>query len=130
MIVIKTFPTIDLAYLSAAKLKSCGIYVEVRDEGVANIMWTYASVIGGVKIAVRAEDAESALSILSEAPQESGILECPHCRSTAIKVRPLSPAGAWLILTGIPVPLGAAKGGLRKLREKSQPVGSPKLGLG
>jgi hypothetical protein len=105
MKIIAAYPTIEQAYLAAARLGSAGIRADIRDEAIATLNWLYSSAIGGVKLAVGEADVADAEEILREPAQEEGILVCPHCGSRDVTVRTLSAAGGVLIVLNIPLPL-------------------------
>lgn len=105
MKIIAAFPTVELAYLAAARLESAGIGVEIRDEEIATINWLYSPALGGVKLEVDEADATEAEAILREPASEEGILVCPHCGSREVAVRTLSAAGGVLLVLGVPLPL-------------------------
>lgn len=107
MRVLAAYPTADAAYFVASRLESAGIEVEVRDESIVSLNWMYALAVGGVKLAVREEDYDDAVAILSEPEIEPGLLVCPYCGSAEVVVRPLSPAGGVLLATGVPTPFPA-----------------------
>ena len=104
MRVLAAYPTADAAYMVASRLESAGIEVEVRDESIVSLNWMYALAVGGVKLAVREEDYDDAVAILSEPEIEPGLLVCPYCGSAEVVVRPLSLAGGVLLATGVPAP--------------------------
>ncbi|HLP08593.1 MAG TPA: DUF2007 domain-containing protein [Opitutaceae bacterium] len=105
MEIIASFPVLELATLAAARLRSAGIEVELRDEATVATYWFYSPVIGGVKLAVAETDVADALAILREPPIEEGLLVCPHCGSRDVAVRVLGPAGAAMLIVGVPLPL-------------------------
>lgn len=105
MEIIAAFPVLELATLAAARLQSAGIEVELRDEATVATYWFYSPVIGGVKLAVAEADVADALAILREPPVEEGLLVCPHCGSRDVEVRVLGPAGAAMLIVGVPLPL-------------------------
>lgn len=105
MKVIAAFPTLELAHLARSRLESAGLEVEVRDESTISLYWLYSAALGGVRLAVREEEVHAAQEILREPPSDEGILVCPHCGSRDVSVRLLSPAGAFLTLISLPIPL-------------------------
>ncbi len=105
MKIIAAFPTVELAYLAAARLESVGIGVEIRDEAITTLTWLYSPALGGVKIAVAEADVADAEAILREPASEEGILVCPHCGSREVAVRTLSAAGGVLLVLNVPLPL-------------------------
>jgi len=103
--VIASYPTVDLAFLTAARLQSAGIAAEVRDDMTVSAYWWYGLALGGVRVAVPDDELEDALAILRMPVVEPGIIRCPHCGSDDVGVRPLSSMGALCVLLCLPLPL-------------------------
>jgi ribosomal protein S27AE len=102
------------AHLSRALLESEGIDAWVLDATQIGVQWHVAGALGGVKVGVRAEDAERARTLLAR--DHSGALaeidelslpaadeeRCPRCGSSATKssrttARP--GVGSWIRMT-------------------------------
>lgn len=113
MVVVASFPTVDLANLYAARLRSAGILCELRNENTVTMNWTYALAVGGVKVAVPEDEVDDALALLDLEPSEAGLLVCPACGSGDVVVRPLSPAGGVVFMTAVPLPLAMQKADCR-----------------
>lgn len=103
--VIAAYPTVDLAFLTAARLQSAGIAAEVRDDMTVSAYWLYGHALGGVRVAVPDEELDDALAILHMPVVEPGIIQCPHCGSRDVGVRPLSAMGALCLIFCLPLPL-------------------------
>lgn len=113
MVVVAAFPTVDQANLLAARLRSAGVACELRDDATLGLNWAYTLALGGVKVTVADADEADALAILGEAPVGEGLLVCPACGSGDVVVRALSPAGAVLLATAVPLPLAMQKADCR-----------------
>jgi hypothetical protein len=102
------------AHLARALLESEGIDAWVLDATQIGVQWHVAGAIGGIKVGVRAEDAERARTLLAR-DHSSALAEidetalpasdeerCPRCgssatRSTRTTERP--GVGSWLAMT-------------------------------
>jgi hypothetical protein len=69
-VVIATFGGLDEAHLLAARLRSAGIEVGLRDETPLGLNLGYSLAIGGVKVVVAEADVEDALAILHDPSSE------------------------------------------------------------
>lgn len=69
---VTIFTTFDAweAHLARHTLERAGIEAFVADEHVVGVNWLYANALGGVKLRVRARDAEEAIRILEELRRE------------------------------------------------------------
>ena len=117
IVIVDRFRDLLEAELAKGKLQSAGIDCLVADENLVRMDWFYSNAIGGLRLMVRAEDVDSARTILDE-PIPEEIFEpdsevsyaqphCPKCDSLDVNFetlnRPLSYALMWL---GCPVPIG------------------------
>ncbi len=59
------------AQVARSILRSAGIESVLLDENVIRINWLWSNAVGGIKLLVRNEDAETARSILKAAPEKS-----------------------------------------------------------
>jgi hypothetical protein len=66
MTTIATFTSPEEAHLFRSFLESRGIEGFVFDENVVQLFWHYSNAIGGVRLAVAAEDAEEARTVYHE----------------------------------------------------------------
>jgi hypothetical protein len=89
-VMIGRYQDLPEALLSKSLLESAGIEAFLADENLIRIDWFYSNLLGGIKLLVRAEDAETAKKILAlETPEKfdvDGIGEyqqprCPRCES-------------------------------------------------
>ena len=114
MITIKTFINPVEANIIKGRLESEGIPTLLLDENTVNTYWLYAQAIGGIRLQVKEEDVEHALSILKEDnakmylmddDEDENICLCPNCYSSNIGVNKYSKSAfgfSWL-LVGFPL---------------------------
>jgi hypothetical protein len=106
----------DLPEVLVAKtsLESTGIECFLADENIVRIDWFWSNMLGGVKLHVKAEDADAALDILGQPVPEGFEVEgvgqferplCPNCNSVDIHFDELRPIGFVGAYFGIPIPL-------------------------
>ena len=113
---IASYRDIPLAELAKAKLESENIYCFLANKNHIGRNWLYSFALGGVKVQVRAEDAEGAIQILNEDNSddlkdiESSLPSvekqdmCENCGSTNISLINFSrKASAWSLLLGLPL---------------------------
>lgn len=89
-VMIRRYQDIPEALLSKSILESAGIESFLADENLVRIDWFYSNLVGGIKLLVRAEDAETANKLLAQETPEKfdvdGVGEyrqprCPRCQS-------------------------------------------------
>jgi hypothetical protein len=90
LVTVATFSYPAEAYLASAKLESEGIQSTVADDYIVTIYWMLSNAIGGVKLQVREEDAETAAEVLRTPVQNAGSEfdteeTCPECHSPEIQ---------------------------------------------
>lgn len=96
-------------------LDSAGIQSFLADENLVRIDWFYSNLIGGIKLLVRGEDAETAIKLLEQGTpqnfQVDGVGEyrqprCPRCRSLNVDLDELNKRIAYggMLFAGIPMP--------------------------
>jgi hypothetical protein len=73
LVTIDRFLFIADAEIARATLEAAGIDAVLTDENIVRMSWGDAQAHGGVRLQVRAEDAEEAQSILSETPILDGV---------------------------------------------------------
>lgn len=85
--IVGTYPEATSAHLARAQLDAEGIESWLVDENTAAINPLYSPVIGGVKLAVREEDAAAALSFMQgqdvseQERYQQNLYQCPMCGS-------------------------------------------------
>ena len=89
-VMIRRYQLLPEALLSKSILDSAGIESFLADENLVRIDWFYSNLVGGIKLLVRAEDAETARKLLDQETPEKfdvdGVGEykqprCPQCQS-------------------------------------------------
>ena len=87
---IRRYQNLPEALLSKSILDSAGIESFLADENLVRIDWFYSNLVGGIKLLVREEDAETASKLLAQEPPDrfdvDGVGEyqqprCPRCQS-------------------------------------------------
>jgi hypothetical protein len=70
---IRSFPDVMQAWLAQCSLESAGIDCRLIDDNMVRLDWGASIVLGGVKLQVKPEDAETALALLDQpVPEEPG----------------------------------------------------------
>src|SRR5262245_25557322 len=70
---IRSFPDVMQAWLAQTSLESAGIECCLIDDNMVRLDWGASIVLGGVKLQVKPEDAETALALLDQpVPEEPG----------------------------------------------------------
>lgn len=68
---IRSFPDVMQAWLAKSSLESAGIECRLLDDNMVRLDWGASIVLGGVKLQVKPEDAETALALLDQpVPEE------------------------------------------------------------
>jgi hypothetical protein len=89
-VMIRRYQLLPEALLSKSILDSAGIESFLADENLVRIDWFYSNLVGGIKLLVRAQDAETARKLLEQETPEKfdvdGVGEykqprCPRCQS-------------------------------------------------
>lgn len=114
-VTLRQFLDLPEALLAKSTLESAGIPAYLVDDNMVRLNWFISNILGGIKLKVRAEDADAANEILSQPIPEivdiEGIGEyeqpkCPKCQSLEVTFRelnkPLSYGSAFL---GVPIPI-------------------------
>jgi hypothetical protein len=112
---IRRFRDLPEALLAKTSLESTGIECFLTDENPVRIDWFWSNLLGGVKLHVKAEDADAALEILDQPSQEGFEVEgigrferprCPTCNSMEISFEELNkPVAFATAYFGVPIPL-------------------------
>jgi hypothetical protein len=115
LVMIRRFQGLTEALLAKGSLDSSGIESFLTDDNMVRMDWFLSNLLGGVKLLVSREDAESATAILNEPTPElldvEGVGEyqqphCPECQSLDVNFeelnREVAYTTAWI---GMPIPL-------------------------
>jgi hypothetical protein len=92
LLTVKVFDNAIEAHLWKTKLENEGILCFLFDENVVSTHPFYANAVGGIKLMIRATDAEQAKMVLLAIGDEA-IRLCPDCLS--INTHPYSPTHKW-----------------------------------
>ena len=102
------------ALLAKTSLESAAIECFLTDENIVRIDWFWSNLLGGVKLHVKAEDADAALEILDQPTLEGFEVEgvgqferprCSSCNSIDIHFEELSPVAFVSAYLLVPIPL-------------------------
>jgi Putative prokaryotic signal transducing protein len=115
LVSIRRFRDLPEALLAKGGLESAGIECFLVDDNMVRLDWFYSNLVGGVKLAVDAVDAEAAIAILDQPIPESFEVEgvgeyaqprCPVCNSLDVSCdelnRKIAYSSAYL---GVPLPI-------------------------
>jgi hypothetical protein len=112
---IRRYRDLPEALLAKTSLESTGIECFLTDENIVRIDWFWSNLLGGVKLHVKAEDADAALEILNQPSPENFEVEgigryerprCPNCDSMEISFEELNkPVAFATAYFGVPIPL-------------------------
>ena len=116
LIVVRRFRDLIEAELAQGKLESAGIDSFVADENIVRMDWFYSNAIGGLRLMVKPEDADAAVTILDEPipdqiTQEDPDLtytqpHCPKCDSLDVSFETLDrPLSYGLMYLNLPFPV-------------------------
>lgn len=77
------------ALIYKGKLESEGVEVFIRDSNIVDSNPLYSNAVGGVKLFVRAEDADKAKTILSQVSkfsidENNQFIKCPKCNAEQV----------------------------------------------
>ena len=106
LVTIRQFRDLPEALLAKGSLESAGIECFLRDDNLVRLDWFISNFVGGIKLCVRPEDAQTARDLLDEPILEGlyvqgvGLYEqprCPKCNSLDVTFQELDPA-AYLTL--------------------------------
>src|SRR6202165_4843878 len=89
-VTLRQFRDLPDALLAKGSLESAGIQAYLVDDNMIRMDWFISNLLGGIKLKVRAEDAEAAIEILNQPIPEMLDVEgvgnfeqprCPRCQS-------------------------------------------------
>lgn len=115
LLILRRFRDLPEAMLAKGKLASEGVESHLGDDNTVRMDWLWSNLLGGVKLLVSPENAESAARILAEPiPEEidfQGGAEyhqprCPNCQSLDINFEELyKPIAYGSLFVNLPIPL-------------------------
>ena len=113
-VTLRQFRDLPEALLAKGSLESAGIQAYLVDDNMIRMDWFISNLLGGIKLKVRAEDAEVASEILNQPIPEVLDVEgvgdfqqpkCPRCQSLDVSYEELNKPVAYLAAyAGVPVP--------------------------
>jgi putative signal transducing protein len=114
LVTIRQFRDLPEALLAKGSLESAGIECFLADENLVRLDWFISNFIGGIKLNVKAADAENARKMLDEPILEGlyvqgiGLYEqprCPQCQSLDVNFQELGPAAYISAALNVPLPI-------------------------
>ena len=131
------FRDLPEALLAKGFLESGGVDSFLIDETTVRMDWMWSNLLGGVKLCVNQQDAESAAQILNQEIPEKFSLEgsedfeqprCPQCQSVNISYQDLDKSAAYgsVILLGVPIRLSCKRWTCQTCGYIWQPTDDPK----
>jgi hypothetical protein len=116
LITIERFRDLPEALLAKGKLESAGIDCFLADTELVRTDWLLSNLIGNMRLQVRAEDAEEAVSLLHEPIPATFTTDdfggaydqprCPKCNSLDIGFEVIDRFWSYaLMLLGFPIPI-------------------------
>lgn len=126
------------ALIAHSKLRAEGFACFLADDNIVRFNWYLSNAIGGVRLRVREDDAESALSVLGqEIPkgfstedvgQEYEQPACPKCGSRDVDSKPCTGELPWWRCGFLPFPCRAPRaGGIAKIAGTSGKASTSRL---
>src|SRR5580700_8457756 len=113
-VTLRQFRDLPDALLAKGSLESAGIQAYLVDDNMIRMDWFISNLLGGIKLKVRAEDAEAAHEILNQPTPEILDIEgignfeqpkCPRCQSLDISFEELNKPVAYMTAyAGVPIP--------------------------
>ncbi len=114
LVTIRQFRDLPAALLAKGLLESAGIECFLGDDNMVRMDWFISNLLGGVKLRVRAQDADAANQVLSQPIPDDFTIEgvgeylqphCPKCLSLDITFEALNkPIAYTSAFAGVPVP--------------------------
>jgi hypothetical protein len=115
LVTVRQFRDLPEALLAKGSLESAGIECFLADENLIRLDWFISNLIGGIKLNVRAADAENAQKLLDEPILEGlyvqgiGLYEqprCPKCQSLDVNFQELNRPIAYMsAFLRVPMPV-------------------------
>ena len=114
-VTLRQFRDLPDALLAKGSLESAGIQAYLVDDNMIRMDWFISNLLGGIKLKVRAEDAEAAYEILNQPTPEILDVEgignfeqpkCPSCQSLDVSREELDKPISYLTAyAGVPLPV-------------------------
>ncbi|MGA7566527.1 MAG: DUF2007 domain-containing protein [Terriglobales bacterium] len=114
-VTLRQFRDLPEALLAKGSLESAGIQVYLVDDNMIRMDWFISNLLGGIKLKVRAEDADAANEILNQPIPEMLDVEgvgdfeqpnCPRCQSLDVSYNELNKGVSyWSAYAGVPIPV-------------------------
>ena len=114
-VTLRQFRDLPEALLAKGSLESAGIQAYLVDDNMIRMDWFYSNLLGGIKLKVRAEDAQAASEILNQPIPETLDVEgvgnfeqpkCPRCNSLDVADGVLNKFVSYATAyVGIPIPV-------------------------
>jgi hypothetical protein len=115
LVTIRAFRDPSDAMMAKSVLDSAGIPCLMKDENLVRMQWMWSNLIGGIRLQVRPEDAETAERLLSQEVlpaielEDGNLFEqprCPYCMSLDITFEAINQkVGFASILVAVPIPI-------------------------
>jgi len=115
LVTLRQFRDLPEALLAKGGLDSAGIETFLVDDNMIRMDWFYSNLLGGIKLKVRAEDAEAANEILNQPIPETVDVEgvgeyeqpkCPRCQSLDVSFQELNKLVSYgSAYVGFPIPV-------------------------
>lgn len=115
LVSIRAFRDLPEALLAKGKLDAAGVESYIMDQNMIRMNWFISTLLGGVKLCVKADDAERALDFLEEPIPDQIELEngetftqpkCPRCNSLDISSAGAAAKSAYVAAWALaPIPL-------------------------
>jgi hypothetical protein len=115
MVTIAKFRDLPEALLAQGNLNSSGIETVLLDDNLVRLDWLWSNAVGGIKLQVKAEDADEATEILNQPIPETIEFggtgdyrqpECPKCKSLDVTFQEIyKPVAYGSLWVGMPMPV-------------------------
>ena len=112
-VMIRRYRDLPEATLAKSVLDSAAIESFLVDDNMVRLDWFYSNLVGGIKLFVRAEDAEPATKLLDQAIPEKFEVEnqeefeqprCPKCQSFEVSLDGIDKGASYATLAfGVPI---------------------------
>lgn len=134
-VVIGRYGAMPEAMVAESMLDSAGIESFLSDENLVRLDWFYSNLVGGIKLLVREEDAETARKVLEQNIPEklevTGVGDytqpaCPKCGSLDVAFDELNKQIAYTgFFLGVPIPVNHKGGKCHACGHEWEPQSEP-----